>query len=214
MGECRTLSLKECDDMKKILLALILVLVMAGTAAADTSVPIMVNGISLTAPGLMINNSVYVPLRAVSQTMGAKVDWTGSAVIVNYAGVPPSITGDLSHKAVVENALQLLQEKDSPGYRLVCAATKEIKISSEALSPDGGGAYAMTSSNGSFILDPKLIVKSPEHIAATLVHESSHLCGNCSERIAYIYEIATLQALNASQSDINEVMAAQKLFGK
>lgn len=213
MDACRTLTAKECDDMKKYLLALILVLVMAGTAQAGTVV--VVDGDPVYMETVNIDDHLYMPLRALGEALGVDIQWDGSMVSVKTAKRPTVTGGDAASRTYAYRALDLLRDKDRPDYRLVCEVTKEIKISDSNLySKDGHEAYALTNAvatPGIINLSPKLMVKSPEYVAAMLTHEACHLAGSVdSETNSYIHEMATLQILNASQGDMDEAQRAMR----
>ena len=88
--------------MRKKILSMVLMLVLiptvaiAGTASEQITVQknvatVTVNGEKITADNFIYNGTTYVPLRAVSENMGATVDWdntTKTAKIVNQTANP------------------------------------------------------------------------------------------------------------------------------
>jgi|GEM_PF-3666921 len=198
--------------MKKILLAVVMILMLASPAIADAPVNVIVNGKVLNTPGLIINDRTYVPLRAVSEGLGAQVDWDGSQAIVTSVK-EPNISGDSVSVNEVKQALALLKEKDPADYEVVCRYTQNILVSSIALSSQLGEAYAITAGRDNYILSYKLLQKNDiEYLASTLVHESLHLCSDNynivnireSENISYLRQISVLRILGASQKDIDD----------
>jgi hypothetical protein len=214
--------------MRKILLAVVIVLMLAVPAVAEAPVTVLVDGKALNTPGLLINDTTYVPLRAVSESLGAKVEWDGRAIISTLGR--PVITGDESQKAKVEAALQLLKEKDPADYELVCRHVKKILIDN-----DGSGkilAYAMVptvitpgvAEPDTIFLTAVLLNKNDNiYSASTIVHEATHLCNaynenirsnnKTDENIAYLQGIAVLRILGASQQTIDtvEYMRTQRI---
>ncbi len=92
---------------------------MCSTAAAEQSAKVYVNGQQLQSEAYIINDRVYVPLRAVSETMGAEVNWDNStrsayveqkeesAVISTVAAVGESvvaIVGTYKSNAISQDA--------------------------------------------------------------------------------------------------------------
>jgi hypothetical protein len=214
--------------MRKFLLAVVMVLVLAVPAVAEAPVTVIVDGKALNTPGLLINDTTYVPLRAVSESLGAKVEWDGRAIISTLDR--PVITGDESQKAKVEAALNLLKEKDPADYELVCRYVKKILIDN-----DGSGkilAYAMVptvitpgvAEPDTIFLTAVLLNKNDNiYSASTIVHEATHLCNaynenirsnnKTDENIAYLQGIAVLRILGASQQTIDtvEYMRTQRI---
>jgi hypothetical protein len=200
--------------MKKFLLAVVIVLVLAVPAVAEAPVTVLVDGKALNTPGLLINDTTYVPLRAVSESLGAKVEWDGRAIISTLGR--PVITGDESQKAKVEAALQLLQEKDPADYELVCRYVKELIIEAK---PFGNDYLAgIKSATSSIRLSPTLMGQNNiPFLASCIVHEAAHLSNGkyyiihrqTDENIAYLREIATMRILGVSQQLIDGTEAAR-----
>ncbi len=73
-----------------ILLALIAVLLLVTPAAASApGIAVVVNGQPIAASAIVIDQSVFVPLRAVSEALGAEVGWDGATNTVTVALEPP-----------------------------------------------------------------------------------------------------------------------------
>jgi hypothetical protein len=204
--------------MRKILLAVVIVLMLAVPAVAEAPVTVIVDGEELSTPGLLINDATYVPLRAVSESLGAKVEWDGRAVISTLGR--PVITGDESQKAMVEAALNLLKEKDPADYELVCRYVKSINVTDSVASYSLGQALIETRENPHRIvaekinLTPLLLEKyDTVYTASTIAHEATHLCNalndsirvndKADENIAFLHQITVLRILGASKSLID-----------
>jgi hypothetical protein len=208
--------------MRKFLLAVAIVLMLAVPVVAEAPVTVIVDGKTLNTPGLLINDTTYVPLRAVSESLGAKVEWDGRAIISTLGR--PVITGDESQKAKVEVALQLLQEKDPADYELVCRYVKSINITDEKKILGSTLTYTAIDSGKTFgesiCLTLTLLNKYDTiYTASAIVHEATHLCNTqnknitsnnkVDENIAYLRGIAVLRILGASQSTIDGVEATR-----
>jgi len=198
--------------MKKILLAVVIVLMMASPVMAD--VPIVVNGVGMQLEEINIDNQLYVPLYTLNKVFGIDMQWDGTGFIANTVN-RPSITGDDNFKAIVTQALDLLQVNDPPDYEMVCKHTKGISFTETIPTKYGVNAYA--GSDGSNILIARELVKStrytPVCAAGTLVHESTHNCNTKNgitrgskqdENMAYLHQITALRTLGASQKDIED----------
>jgi len=191
-----------------------MVFMLVSPAIADAPVNVIVNGKILSTPGLVINDRTYVPLRAVSEGLGAQVDWDGSQAIVTSVK-EPNISGKSASIDRVKQALDLLKEKDPADYEFVCRYTKEIKILPYKIYVGQTEGYAMTGTDPVIELSPRLFQdKDVKCIAGTLVHESVHLCDKSynasidiptTENNAYLHQIAVLRILGASQSEIDGI---------
>jgi hypothetical protein len=196
--------------MKKILLAIVMIFMLSSPAVADAPVNVIVNGKMLDTPGLIINDRTYVPLRAVSEGLGAQVDWDGTQVIVTSVK-EPVITGDNVSASKVNEALDLLKSKTPADYEMVCRYTNKIEIFSKTIN--AGSVYAWTSGNGEMAIGPEIIAEGTIPLAAVLVHEASHIADNkyaiiykqTTENNAFLHQIAVLRILGTPQSYIDAV---------
>jgi len=111
--------------MKKLLLALILVMMMVGTA---TAYPINIDGQMYEATTVFQDDHAYLPLKWMANIFDAEVSWNGDAIIIKTANRPTVTGGDAMSRTYTYRALDLLRDKDKPDYKLVCEVTKEIKI--------------------------------------------------------------------------------------
>lgn len=64
---------------KRLVLTTIAAVLLISTTAFAENVDIYVNGRIISQPGYLHDGTTYVPLRAVSESLGAVVDWDGSA---------------------------------------------------------------------------------------------------------------------------------------
>ena len=196
--------------MKKILLTMVMVLMMASPVMAGT--PMLINGVGRNIETVNVDNKLYLPLRTIAEVLGLDVQWDGTFVRIN-SDKRPVITGDDKFEDMVTQALDLLEIKDPPDYEMVCKNTKEIIIRNVNIDTEYGEAYATAMGPGKIELSPKIFKeRSSPYIAATLVHEAAHLCNHSNgitdrkhdENIGYLRQIATLRILGASQQDIDD----------
>jgi hypothetical protein len=198
--------------MRKILLAVVMVLVLAVPVVAGDAIEVLIDDYDkiTKATGLLINDTTYVPIRAVSDGLGANVSWTGSQVIVT--GIKePEITGDSDSAHKVRQALNLLKTKTPVDYEIVCRYADKIVVSAVELE----GAYAQTAAGNAMELSPRLFQdRDIIGIAGTLVHEAVHLGDKkynpfidspITQNNAYLHHLAVLQILGASQSEVARV---------
>lgn len=66
---------REKIDMKKLFALVALTALFPATVFAQSGVRVYVNGIRVNEKTILDNDSTYIPLRAVSEAMGAKVSW-------------------------------------------------------------------------------------------------------------------------------------------
>jgi hypothetical protein len=206
--------------MKKFLLAVIITLVLAVPVAATNTIEVLIDDYDKIthAAGVLIDGTTYVPIRAVSEGLGANVKWTGDQVIVT--GIKePEITGDSESVRKVQQALALLKEKTPVDYEIVCRYTDKIVVSATQLEYENVKAYAAATADNTLQLSPSLFRdKDIIGIAGTLVHESVHLGdrrynpfvdSSITQNNAYQHQIAVLRILGASQKDIDLVEATR-----
>jgi hypothetical protein len=169
--------------VKKLVFIVALILALALPASAENPVKVFVNGVQLPTEAVIINDRVYVPLRAVSESMGATVEWgeENRVVLVQENPSPklkrpPIENGDEKFERIVTEALDLLEENDFPHYMLVCGSVSGIRRHGtvQGIPPE---SIACESKGKILILDA--FTKNdqfynPQCMAGTLVHEASH----------------------------------------
>lgn len=135
--------------MKKRLYSILLVLaffagMMAGGVglADNEQVNVWINGEMLnSSPGpRLIDGRVFVPLRAVSDSLGANVGWdsyTNTAYIASQgdALTDIEIVGDASFKKAMRDALELLRDKDPEDYKFVGQYIRKIVLDTNSRAP-------------------------------------------------------------------------------
>lgn len=84
---------------RKMILSTVLCLIIPFTAYADSGVNIFVNKSPLNLGGFIMNDTTYVPLRAVSEALGAQVEWDGNTSSVYIDSDEDTLTAQ-----IIENA--------------------------------------------------------------------------------------------------------------
>jgi hypothetical protein len=93
------INYKEGQSMKKRLLVLLLIVFIAGTTTgvlAASDIQLIVNGKATNADVKIINGTSYVPLRVVSELLGASVHYDSNAKTITVTGNTSMITDDSS----------------------------------------------------------------------------------------------------------------------
>ena len=84
---------------KQIIAATALMLAFSSTAYASFYINIFVNGNALNTGAFIMNDSTYIPLRAVSEALGSNVNWDGNTRSVYIDSDEDTVTAQ-----VIENA--------------------------------------------------------------------------------------------------------------
>ena len=84
---------------KQIIAATALMLEISSTAYASDNINIFVNGNALNTGAFIMNDSTYIPLRAVSEALGSNVNWDGNTRSVYIDSDEDTVTAQ-----VIENA--------------------------------------------------------------------------------------------------------------
>lgn len=210
--------------MKKLTIALLLVFFLVLPASASQQLSVLVNGIQLQQGAIMHNGSVYVPLRAVAESLDCDVGWDGQKASVTSNSTEekatfarPEIQGDESFKKMINDALDLLYNKDAAHYALVVQNVDMIGQSDTDEVTTGGLNPNAKSVGREVIIFPNFIKSQhfvPKLIAATITHEASHAASynakglfrdrKTEESMAYENEIATLKLVDAPSYIIKE----------
>lgn len=211
--------------MKRLIFALLLILALALPVGAAQSFGVLVNGERLQESALMQDGRVYVPLRAIGESLGAEVSWDGQNASVTLQAAEadysrPVIEGDAAFKKMINEALDLLYQKDAAHYALVVQNVDVIK-QAKADNPFDQMRYGFkpyaTSLGRSVTFYPAFIESKhfiPTLVAGTLSHEAAHSAyysihgarGDYDEEeaIAYAHEIATLKLVDAPEWAIRQ----------
>lgn len=79
----------------KMFFAIILSLIIPVPAQADSGVNIFVNNTPLNSSGFIMNDTTYIPLRAVSEALGAQVEWNGDTRSVHVNSDEDTLTAQI-----------------------------------------------------------------------------------------------------------------------
>lgn len=181
-----------------------------GVGLAEQPIKVYINGKEMVSdqPPIIINDRVLVPLRAVSETLGASVGWNYEKQTV-YIATPDNpenieIIGPPEFQKAMRDALQLLRDKDKENYNFVGHYVRKIVMFDRNYSAPG-------------ILDMGVYIQSnykpdPYWWAATIVHEAQHIKQHYSgifittdedETVAYNRGIYVLKKTGAPQHTID-----------
>jgi hypothetical protein len=168
--------------MRKLILTLVLVMAFSSPSWAGV---VKVNGTPYNVDTIMKGDTTYVPVRFVSEKIGAEVGYdTSGAVIINGNTnnsndlQRPPIYGDTSFVGAINQALDLLQDRDLLHYYVVCQNIKQICIGDTIPLDRSGTVVAYCDYQGivsftkEYKQDQKHFVST--HIAGTLAHEATH----------------------------------------
>jgi hypothetical protein len=210
--------------MKRFLLAVVmaLVLALASPAAADVPFRLVVDDVPIAQPIILVNDTSYVPIRAVADIFKATTDWNFQTKTISIKTKPvdikeikrPPIKGDAEFTEKINAALDLLEEKDFPHYVMVCQNTWDIApllIDNPAESVKDSLAFSIA---GSTRIMPLLINDSrrytPTYLAGILVHEACHAVNNNYDRDlpqseAFAHELTAYKLIGAPKWMIDEI---------
>ncbi|WP_227764698.1 copper amine oxidase N-terminal domain-containing protein [Zhaonella formicivorans] len=143
--------------MKKLVLwslALAMIFGLGIPVAADTPVKLFINGQEANVQGLLINGRTYVPVRYVSETFGAKVDFVNGTVKITTSSGGGIADGTLNAKDLTSLPIRSLGEKFQLGKISYCidSVTYETKNSKQYVNITF--SEESTSSPGEFGLLP------------------------------------------------------------
>lgn len=214
-----------------VVLALLLLVapVSATSTYVDDSIRVTVNGSPVSSDVVMHNNSVFVPLRFMSNQLDAQVNWDSKNRTVaikkaNFLAKSTSsqvvITGSEEFKDTINSSLSLLKTKAPDKYKMI---TNNLATISQGTV--GTSVAKMNLSNSTCIVDLTVFENYSKNakfsntdkkifLAGILVHESHHammfnqgLFGYANapissfdaEVLAHAYTRQTIKALGASQ---------------
>ncbi len=103
-----------------------------GATFADTKISLAINsdtiykngeGIHLDKPAVIVYDKTFVPLRAVSEAFGHKVDYDGEASVVTITTLKPTPTSTLVPTSAPINSVPMAVEKEINGAKTVSNAS-------------------------------------------------------------------------------------------
>lgn len=121
---------------KRILLFLLAAMILLTcTASAGNSINLYVNGkeVYASAPPVIVNDRVMVPIRFVAEALDCSVTWNDSTNSVFISEkkntvTPPVIEGTAEFKEVIEGVLSLAKQKDPELYNWYISNVDVIKL--------------------------------------------------------------------------------------
>lgn len=121
---------------KKIFLFLLAaIILLTCTASAGNSINLYVNGkeVYASAPPVIVNDRVMVPIRFVAEALDCSVTWNDSTNSVFISEkkntvTPPAIEGTAEFKEVIEGVLSLAKQKDPELYNWYISNADVIKL--------------------------------------------------------------------------------------
>lgn len=178
--------------------------------AGEERVLVWINGKLLNsdpAPRI-IDGRVFVPLRAVSDSLGASVGWDETANSAFIAGYNDPLTiniqGPESFKKDMRDCIDILREKDPEGYALLGKYVKTI-VWGDYPSP-------MMDPLEMRMMIPKDHCQTDKYWwSATLVHEAQHGEQRYSVK-RYTLEERETEAYNRDLQTLKRIGAPQKLI--
>ncbi|MBO5454441.1 MAG: trypsin-like peptidase domain-containing protein [Clostridia bacterium] len=150
--------------MKRLLFMSVIIVLLISCTTVSAAPAVFVNGIRLSTDARLINDRIYVPLRAVSESMGATVNWSDE----NYAAYIESAADDNS----VINAIKTAGES----VVAIVGNYKPEYMSQQALSYNESyahGAGVIIKNNG-LILTNAHVVENLENITVILANGESY----------------------------------------
>ncbi|ADL70142.1 copper amine oxidase domain protein [Thermoanaerobacterium thermosaccharolyticum DSM 571] len=157
---------------KLIVSIIIIILLLLGNVYAVPYIRLIINGqqVYTDVPPQIVNGTTLVPIRVISETLGAKVNWDGNTqtvtvdmpqytpeakMVEHYWETTNDNTGNITPPAIdssvsgtlnsyLKDAYTLLKQKAPEAYKLVCAYISKV---SEAETTTDSNVFATTYSN-------------------------------------------------------------------
>ena len=142
--------------MKKRIVSVLFILLMifVVTVFARNDIRVYVNGTRIDGNGVLIDNKTYIPLRAVSEAMGAEVSWDGNSY---------SAFVDFSE----DDAISKVVANVSPSVVTIVGNYQGHGASSQYSNPTAHGTGVIYKTNG-FIITNAHVVKDIKNLTVVL----------------------------------------------
>ena len=139
---------------KKCFITALACMLMAGTASAASHVRVYVNGMRVNEDVILQNDRTYIPLRAVSEAMGAQVDWDGntSSAYITFSE---------------DDAIAQLVENVSPSVVTIVGNYNDSSDSGQFNNPTMHGSGVIYKNNGHIITNAH-VVKDIKNLTVVL----------------------------------------------
>ncbi|MGF7400848.1 copper amine oxidase-like protein [Thermohydrogenium kirishiense] len=212
---------------KLIVSIIIIILLLLGNVYAVPYIRLIINGqqVYTDVPPQIVNGTTLVPIRVISETLGAKVNWDGDTQTVtvdmpqytleartveyfwdvysnNIENVQePKLDNSVSPelKTLLSKAYELLKQKAPQVYEFVCAYILEIQEAplDKSIAAVTDTATHIVTFNSSYT---KQAINFPgtlgvEVIATTLAHEAYHESSVCTGTYNTAVDNKTIEAL-------------------
>ena len=200
--------------MKKLIFAAFLLSFLFATPSYAKGT-IYINGQEQKTESIVVNGTTYVPLRLVAENLGAQVSYDGDVHVsddfYNNQLQRPEIIGNESFRGVINEALNLLKERDFPHYVMVCQNVKSIattpgneqcSVCEEPLDYIQKRQFKIPES---VYEDENLFI--PEIMASAIVHDCTHFV---QSRYGY-YETQN-KTITDMQAFLNEYVVVLSLI--
>ncbi len=178
--------------MKKriITCTLAMMLLAASTAQAYTDVRVYVNGMRINKQAFLIDGTTYVPLRAVSEDLGATVLWDNSTKSASI-----TFTEDDAIAKVVENV--------SPSVVTIVGTYSDSSSSTQYNNPTAHGTGVIYKSNGHIVTNAH-VVKDITNLTVVLTN-AEILPG----KVLYLDEKADLAVVKIEKLGLKPITMAK-----
>lgn len=144
------------------ILLLVIMLVSSSVQGLVGKIKVVVNGKEVNAEARMIDNKVYIPARAVSESLGAKVDWNGESRTVSVSlknndelvpevlkNVSPSVVGVIGNlKESSEYSSGKYSEDIVHGTGVIIKSTGEILTNAHVVKDMDKIVIVLSDGNG------------------------------------------------------------------
>ena len=131
-------------NFKKIICICFALFFLIGAGYAQNTVKVYVNGMRVNEDTVLINDRTYIPLRAVSEAMGAEVTWDGE-----------SQSAFVSFKE--DDAIAKAIEDVSPSVVTIVGNSKSTSLSGQYNNPTMHGTGVIYKSNGHIITNAHVV---------------------------------------------------------
>ena len=181
--------MQKMKKIKTVLAAAVVGTAVLFTAAAQTEPRVFVNGTRLDADVLLVNDRTYIPLRAVSEAMGAEVLWddANQCAYVNFSE---------------EDAIAKLVEDVSPGVVAIIGNYKSDNPLYQYNKPTVQGSGVIYKSNG-YILTNAHVVRDITNLTVVL-NDGTSLAGS----VIFADDIADLAIVRVNRLGLTAVKMA------
>jgi len=170
--------------MRKIFLICALTVALLVTPVTASNSLIWINGYPTDIDVVWKDDHIYVPIRYVAENLGCEVTWGPDVwgfnrVDIKSIIVRPEISGEAEFVNMINQALDLLEDKDPAHYCMICQNATSIWVQPSLKGDDGFYVFARTlgrtiAFSPDFCEDEKRFV--PEYVAGILAHEGAHVC--------------------------------------